>query len=233
MHPTDFARHRLTQDTLIVSGPRPYRTLSSSLHGGGLQHKQHLANLQVPHGYRCDDPLRDAAARLERLGLPLGDTAAMMTAADVNDFCEGYAKGDQFELKSYITAGTSNAARAGSRGPTYPGYRAGTINIILVLHARLTEAAMVNTLLTVTEAKTAALQELGVRDPQGRLATGTTTDSVILACTQDESFHGVHHYTGVATEIGCAIGQTVYETLLACLRSEQRQGMGRGTTYGS
>ncbi|HEU4965686.1 MAG TPA: adenosylcobinamide amidohydrolase [Bacilli bacterium] len=228
MSAPDFATHQLFQNALLVTGPRPFRILSSSLHGGGWQTKRHLLNLQVPHGYICDDPLQDVAARIDELGLPRADTAAMMTAADVEDFVEGYASGDQFALKSYITAGISNAARAGQCGPTYPGYRAGTINAILVLDARLTPAAMVNAIITITEAKAAALQELAIRDAQGRLATGTTTDSILLACTQSERYRGVHHYAGVATEIGCAIGQTVYETLLAGLRGQR----GKGAIYG-
>ncbi|PWK14819.1 adenosylcobinamide amidohydrolase [Tumebacillus permanentifrigoris] len=209
---------RIEDGALILSGQRPFYTLSSSVLGGGLQEKRYLLNVQVPHGYTSDDPWQDLERKVEGLGIPLSESVGMMTAADVDQVVEGFAAGDQFQLRVYVTAGVGNAARAGMKRKTYPGYRAGTINIIVALDARLSDAALVNALITITEAKAAALQDLGVTDATGAMATGTTTDSVIVATTQNPAYTGVHLYAGLATELGNAIASSVYDALTASLQ---------------
>ncbi|MGZ4163904.1 MAG: adenosylcobinamide amidohydrolase [Tumebacillaceae bacterium] len=214
----DWVQSRLVDGALIVSGSEPFTILGSALFGGGFQKKRHLANIQVPLDYGCDDALFDVEKRVGLLDVPAEETAAMMTAAFVHQVVERSAEGEQFRLRCYLTAGVSNAARAGVKRKTYPGYQAGTINIIMVIDGRLSEAAFVNAVITITEAKTAALQELGICDPQGRSATGTTTDAVIVAATQNEQYSGVHQYVGVATELGNAMAEVVYESLLQSVR---------------
>ena len=71
---------------------------------GGLQHKRYLLNAQVAHGYLCDDPWRDLELRVERMGLPVADVVAMMTAADVDRVVAGQAEGDQFRLQGKCSA---------------------------------------------------------------------------------------------------------------------------------
>ena len=64
---------------------------------------------------------------------------------------------------------------------------AGTINVVAVLPARLSDAALVNAIATATEAKAQALFELGVA------GTGTATDAVCIATPADgraETFGG-------------------------------------------
>jgi len=59
----------------------------------------------------------------------------------------------------------------------------GTINIILLTNATLSDGAMARAIITATEAKTAALQDLDVRStftPRNQ-ATGTGTDNMIVA----------------------------------------------------
>jgi len=208
---------QIREGTLIVSGNREFETLSSGLIGGGLGRKRYLLNMQVPHGYASDDPILDMEQRVHELGLPIEGTTAMMTAAEVGEVVEGYMSGEQSKPRVYVTAGVGNAARAGRKRRTYPGYVAGTINIIAAIDGRLTHAALVNCLITITEAKAAALQDLGVLDADDQIATGTTTDTVIVAATQDPVYTGVHQYAGVATELGNALADAVYHSLMASL----------------
>jgi adenosylcobinamide hydrolase len=214
----EWVQSRLVDGALIVSGKEPFTIMSSSLLGGGFQRKRHLVNMQVPLDYGCDHAMLDVEHRVRKLDLPVADTAAMMTAAYVHHVVESSAEGEQFQLRCYVTAGVSNAARAGVKRQTFPGYQAGTINIIVVVDGRMAETALVNAVITITEAKTAALQELGIRDEEGRLATGTTTDAVIVAATQNERYTGVHHFAGVATELGNAMAVAVYESVLGAVR---------------
>ncbi|MDD4369390.1 MAG: adenosylcobinamide amidohydrolase [Oscillospiraceae bacterium] len=54
---------------------------------------------------------------------------------------------------------------------------------MVLVDGNLTGAAMVNAVITATEAKTRAIFQAGVRLPDGDMATGTTTDAIVIACT--------------------------------------------------
>ncbi len=82
---------------------------------------------------------------------------------------------------------------------------------------------MVNTVITVTEAKAAALQELDVKDGEGRVATGTTTDAVMIASTQRRREGYVHAYAGAASPLGQAVGQAVREAVREAVLRERRR----------
>ncbi len=72
---------------------------------------------------------------------------------------------------------------------------------------------MVNALMTAVEAKAAALQDVGLRDPDnGLIATGTTTDAIVLGVSGNSAYGAVHEYAGTATTVGAAIGKLVYDT---------------------
>ena len=74
-----------------------------------------------------------------------------------------------------------------------------TINMIFLIDAHLTPAAMVNAVITVTEAKTDVLLPRSVLTPEGHRATGTSTDAIVVACTnRGEPLP----YAGPATEVG-------------------------------
>jgi adenosylcobinamide hydrolase len=143
---------------------------------------------------------RGDEAYSQRTGEAAGDTVL-----DTN--------GDQeLTIGSWVTVGLNNRARAGvTENPAalYPG----TINTIVVADAALSEAAMIGAVITATEAKAAALQDLGVTDPfSGKSATGTTTDAVIIGATM----RGVRcEYAGTATRLGYLVGRTVYEAVFA------------------
>jgi adenosylcobinamide amidohydrolase len=59
----------------------------------------------------------------------------------------------------------------------------GTINTIVVLDANPEPAALVNLALTVTEVKSLVLGEAGRQCADGRPASGTSTDAVVIAAT--------------------------------------------------
>lgn len=112
---------------------------------------------------------------------------------------------------AFVTVGLSNKARAGEPAPAaalYPG----TINTIVIVNAAMTDSAMVNAVITATEAKAAALQDLGVTTASGRAATGTTTDAVVIA-SAGEGYR--REYAGTATRLGHLIGRAVYEAAAA------------------
>ncbi|MCZ8514372.1 adenosylcobinamide amidohydrolase [Paenibacillus filicis] len=201
-----------SQSYYLVQNERPMRTLNSSMWGEGFGSHLQLMNRQVDKSYHCDDPLQEMHRFMEESGLKPEHTAALLTAADLRDRAAAEWRVDEETLVcTWSTAGLGNKARAGVRpagSPLYPG----TINIIVVVDGSLMDAAFVNAVITATEAKAAALQELGVRlTDSGQTATGTTTDAVLVAATGRGA---AFRYAGTATRLGYAIGRTVFDTVL-------------------
>jgi adenosylcobinamide hydrolase len=215
---------------LLIDSDSPMRTLNSSPWGGGFGTHKVLMNRQVDKLYNVVDPLQEMDKFILDEGLNPQETAGMLTAAMVKDV--GYSAltwemdeaddplsvgrnlskspDELLQICSWVTVGLGNKARAGAELPAsslYPG----TINTIVVINGKLTDAAIVNAVITATEAKAAALQDIGVL-VDGQTATGTTTDAVMIAATCRGQ---TYHYAGTATVLGYMIGRTVYEAIMA------------------
>ena len=113
------------------------------------------------------------------------------------------------------TTQLSNPMAAGVSVPSI--LDVGTINLIVLVDGNLTRSAQVNAVLTATEAKTLALIDGGTRTREGGYATGTSTDSVVIASTgRGEPLR----YAGTATELGWLIGRTVRESVAKSMWAE-------------
>lgn len=92
----------------------------------------------------------------------------------------------------------------------------GTINIIVCINRKLTPGAMVRSVMTATEAKTAVLQELNVnsRYSQG-LATGTGTDQIAVASvlTGEPPLTSAGKHSKLGELIGLTVKKAVAGTL--------------------
>jgi adenosylcobinamide amidohydrolase len=132
----------------------------------------------------------------------------LMTAARLDQAQVAIEEGAGATVAAIVTVGLSHPVAAGVTEAMH--LRAGTINIILVVDARLTQAARVNAVITATEAKALALAEAGVRAPHGGLASGTGTDAMIVASTeQGPSFE----YAGPIAPIGAMMARAVRRTM--------------------
>ncbi|WP_270406655.1 adenosylcobinamide amidohydrolase, partial [Paenibacillus timonensis] len=193
---------------LMLEAPQTMDGLSSAVYGGGFGQLRRMVNIYVDRHYRCDDPARDIAELLGQWGYPSEATAGLLTAVPMRYAAVAEERGDDFAVFCCATAGASNAARAGVRRTTFPAsWTPGTINVLLAVDGRLTPAAMVNAVMTATEAKTAALGDLGVLDAEnGLAATGTTTDAVALGVSQRADWPLLHAYAGTATDLGGTVG---------------------------
>lgn len=197
---------------ILLESPISLQTVSSALWGGGMQEDAtHFVNWKVPISYRCEDPIALMGQQIKDWGYPVNQTIGLQTAAKLSHCTILEEVGDQFRLVCCVTAGTGNSARAGKRRETFSAYQCNTINIFLLLDAHMVPAALVNGIIMATEAKAAALQDLGIRDEEGDIATGTTTDSVVLAVSQNREYPLPHQFAGAATTIGNAIGRLVYQ----------------------
>lgn len=194
-------------EVLILKSDKRLLTLNSSILGGGFYTPYYVINQQVIKNYSGEDPAEDLRKGIEELGLNPDECVGMMTAALVKDAAIEYEMGSHISVLAIATAGTSNAMAAGGTPPPFAFGGVGTINIIILIDGNLTQGGMVNAVITATEAKTMALQDLQIKDVfTGEPASGTSTDAVVVAVTRKgESLP----YAGTATEVGGMIGRTV------------------------
>lgn len=210
------------QDHLLVDFERPMQTISSALWGGGFHDQaRRVINWKVPLDYACDNPVELMGRQLEEWGYGSEQSIGLQTAAYLHRASILEEAGDCFHILCCTTAGISNAARAGRPRKTYAAYTCGTINTVILVDGRMSPAGMVNAAITATEAKAVALQDLGVCDENGEIASGTTTDSVVLSVTQ-QGFDEVHLFAGTATTIGHAISRLVYQSIKEATREQIR-----------
>jgi len=209
-------------DGIAISGFGNAQCASSAFYNGGLREASTILNRKVPLNYVCDDPVTEMRGYLEMQRYDADRTIGLLTAAKLTHASVREEAGDWFRLVVCATAGTRNSAKAGVRRAAFPAYRPGTINTVLLIDGRMTEAAMLNALMTATEAKSAALWDANIRDEYDAAlrATGTTTDAVVAAVTQRADHPVEHAYAGCASEIGNAIGRLVYEAVAEAVRTQ-------------
>ncbi|WP_211748839.1 adenosylcobinamide amidohydrolase [Paenibacillus sp. Marseille-Q4541] len=218
---------------LLLQSPHMLDALSSSIHGGGMVRLDRAVNIYVDRHYASSEPAKDIYQLLEEWGQPVHQTAGLLTAVKLQHAAIQEEEADGAVVFCCTTAGVSNGARAGSARTVFSsGYTPGTINIMLFIAGNITSYALVNAVQTAVEAKTAALQDLGVRDAEnGLCATGTTTDAIIVGasgCAADGTdAKRIHAYAGTATKLGDRIGRLVYETVTESLYASGYKDRGR------
>jgi adenosylcobinamide hydrolase len=204
-----------------VTSRTPLTVLSSAVVGGGLCRARHILNMHVADDYDG--------------GRPEGDLRAFAQGRDVRELFVGlmtatwtqYARvatqaRDGLSVAAVVSIGLANPECAGIT-PPMPA-RAGTINTVLIIDAALTAAAMVNAVITATEAKTMTLTDWEVRTPDRELASGTTTDSVVIACTGRGE---MLEYAGPATPVGWLLARAVREAMTLIGREKIERDGGR------
>lgn len=184
---------------------------------------------RVCGGRRYLEGTRKTAA--VRLGISVAELAHMGTAADLDNGVIVTWKWPPFTVAALVTAGAeTNALRIGRDEGTAMETDigpAGTVNIIILTNARLSHAAMARAIITVTEAKTAAFEDLMVPSSytKGIQATGTGTDSVIIVSGNSGP---KITYTGGHGRIGCLIGRAVHRAVIEALGRQNGFRLMRG-----
>lgn len=207
-------------DHLLITSAEPLTAVSSALWRGGWTTATHFVNWKVPLTYRCENPTEMMREQMAVWGYPEDAAIGLQTAAKITHAALEEEAGDRYRIVCCATAGTSNGTRAGKIRETFSAYQCGTINIFLLIDALLTPSAMINGIITATEAKSAVLQDLQIVDEDGEIATGTTTDSIVLASTQKFEYGAPHRFAGAATTIGNAIGRLVYKAVYEAVATQ-------------
>ena len=186
----------------IMAFKEPMLALSNAPHRGGLTEAGGFFFLKVPTNY-SGDYKKDCLVFEQEHGLE--NFVGFMTAAEIGKVLSIAKSG---EVTAYVTAGITNPAIAGE---VPPPWKPGTINIALLINDGLTVGAMVNAIMTATEAKTYTLLKLGYN------ATGTTSDGIGIF-----AFEGNKEWAGTATKLGINIGKAVRQALEESLRKWER-----------
>ena len=129
-----------------------------------------------------------------------------LTSRDIRTFTQSTASVGNVTALAIATVGFSNAERVGHRVDR-SAKDWGTVNVALYLDQGLTEAARLEAMSIVVEARTAAIMDAELALPPGR-ATGTGTDCVAVAAPT-----GTIRFAGLHTEIGEAVGRAVYDAV--------------------
>jgi adenosylcobinamide hydrolase len=202
----------LGDNVLAVLSDVPLNTVSSAFHnGGGVKKTKVILNVEVLKScsdqYLHDNPEPYITDSARKFGLE-ESFIGMVTAAAVQNFSLVSKRNGELAVSVIATAAdnegnTCNFAESAGE-PIDIQVHEGTINIIVVIDGNPTESCLVGTLITVTEAKMAALRELDVRSrASGDEATGTVTDAIVVA----ETNRGAPIvYGGPASELGQLVG---------------------------
>ncbi len=234
----DFIRAEVDKKKLVISSERPLEVLSSAVLNGGFTTANRIISIHVPEENEenihknsedldkelHENPEHILKRALMKLGINSAEVVGIMTNADVRNVEVSVQQHNEIALNAFVTAGVDVAATAGESTISKPNplknNNGGTINIILLVDGNLTKSCMVDAVKTITEAKTVTLRELDVRSYfSGDPASGTVTDSVVVACTKRGK---PVEYAGTGTVLGELIGKSVKESLKKTLQKEQQ-----------
>ncbi|MGU3574333.1 adenosylcobinamide amidohydrolase [Brucellaceae bacterium C25G] len=150
---------------------------------------------------------------LETKGLAKAVSFLTSRNIDFHHYAEKVVEGES--VACLVTAGLSNAERVGMRHS--PENRFGTINILLKTSSSLSDAAMIELISVVVQARTVAVVEADIQiGDEGLAATGTGTDCVAIACPLTNSppqciYAGLH--TAIAEAAGAAVLSAMKEAI--------------------
>ena len=226
------AKERLTDKILVEQTPNhlhvqfdtPYQVISSGVLGGGFVEASHILNLKVAKQSAGLNPVfkspdAELSGYCEKYGWK-GVAVGMMTAASMDSYRMARTTHQGIDVFVLATVGLSNTRRAGD----YAEHReiipavadVGTINIICLTSMGMVPAAMIEAVMTATEAKTAALQNLGIKSPVSNApATGTGTDAIAVAA--DPQAYKIQ-YCGKHVLFGELLANLVIEAVTASIK---------------
>jgi adenosylcobinamide hydrolase len=184
LQPTLHLRHEDDHDLPLLawSLDRPHLAIASGTLGGGIGLRRWVLNATVVKDYGRMDP--------DRHLLELADACGVLDPARPDDGVGLLTAVDVRHRRVVVDHGVEVWATTGIGDPQWAATSAddpalaspetvGTINVVASIPVRLSEAALVNAVATIAEAKAQAMVELGLE------GTGTPTDAVCVLCPPD------------------------------------------------
>ncbi len=206
----------LPRPALVQVFPHGWRAISTAVVGGGITPVGWWLNAQVSRAYAHPDPVAHGVQIAQELGLDVTTPGVvMLTAADTSRYTTALEVG--VEVVATVGLGLPVPAAApddvdwaSTQAPTLDAVRPGTINLLVCVPVPLADAALVNAVVTATEAKTQALVEAGVP------GTGTCSDAVCIACPRPGDGSGeAQAYGGPRSRWGARLARAVHSAVAA------------------
>lgn len=213
--------------TIVLPFEKPRKVLSTSLFRGGyFENLTGVFNHNTDHnGGMCAmenyyDNMRQVA---QKTGLDPDAVSGMGTAALMENVDIQKVTYENLTVTAIVTGGVEvNGGRVGDPADHFNPVektifeKPGTINIMLVIDADLPAGVLARALVTCTEAKTAALQELmsGSNYSHG-LATGSGTDQTIVIANSESDLYLLS--AGKHSKLGELIGRVVKKAVKEAL----------------
>lgn len=206
------------------------KVLSTSLYNGGY-HDDYTAvynydakqGAGMPCEMLADTYVEHMRLVSKRLALDPDKVSGMGTAASMENAVVETLSFKELTVTAIVTGGIeTNGGRAGDPADYYkpmPKPKYGTINIMLLLDCDMPEGTMARAIVTCTEAKTAAIQELleGSKYSNG-IATGSGTDQTIIIANSESELY--MEGAGKHSKLGELIGKTVKNAVKKALAKQ-------------
>ena len=200
------------REAVVVTAREPLTILSSAFVGGGFAAARAIVNLHVRKNIPEEETDGLLPRFVERREIR-GPWVGLLTSAWTEKAVVAEATGSGLTALAVVTVGLSNRITAGQTplGVWAPS----TINSIVVVDGAPEMAALVNAAMTVTEVKTALLASVDLRCDDGRVASGTSTDAVVVAATG----RGPRcRFGGPISDFGWVVARAAHEALGAGIR---------------
>lgn len=214
--------------SIVVFFKGTRKVLSTSLYNGGY-HEDYEAVYNYDAKQGAGMPCEMLAPTYQehmclvskRLGLNPEKVSGMGTAANMECVAIESLSHEELTVTAIVTGGIeTNGGRVGDPASYYKPMpkqeKPGTINIILYLNCDVPAGTLTRALVTCTEAKTAAIQELleGSKYSNG-IATGSGTDTTMVVANSDSSLY--LEGAGKHSKLGELIGKVVMKAVKRAL----------------
>ncbi len=217
--------------SIVVKLPAGRRTLTTSwMNGGYRENLECIINNQISRevqkGETKEENIFDYLSQVaSKLGFDPLKSTIMLTAANMMNVAIVSKDFRGLEVTAIVTGGVEiNGGRAGDPASYYQENGShlplnGTINIIIVINADLPEYSMSRVIMTATEAKAAALQELMVQSRYSEgIATGSGTDMIAVVSEMNSPLKLTD--AGKHSKLGELIGRCVIEATKKALEKQ-------------
>lgn len=209
------------EDFIAFMADFPLKVLSSAVHNAGLGWYATFLNRTVPYDYNIDNVKTEFLQYIINNGFSPTNTVGMMTAVDTTKAIVKEYDAPFGSVIVIVTAGIGTAMDVSLAFERKEYQAIGTINTWVIINGKLSDEAFVQSMMTATEAKTKALQTENVVDKvSNTIATGTPTDSLLIAATQQGE---LLQYAGPLTEVGKVIGKGVFEATVEAIQIYKKE----------
>lgn len=211
---------------LCLSFPYPCLSLSTAIYGGGFRRIRWAMNKKLTVFYPREEEFPGGSVpaylrlSLAEAGCVPEESSALLTSARMDWHRVVQKNRGDLSVAVIATAGVEKTAARAGDPPLYEEknhhfYPAGTINLMVLMNGALPEGIMARAFITITEGKTAALQDLGIASVYtGRPATGTATDGITFVTDPKGP---AYTDAGTFSVLGSLLSGAAYEAVRSCL----------------